>query len=70
VALLPKRLPPSAQAPDLAPQLRLVAHPRCRDEPVQVLAPWLLKHKGRIEIFYLHSYSPEINPVEVANADL
>lgn len=36
----------------------------------KVLAPWLLKHKGRIELFYLPSYSPEINPVEVANADL
>ncbi|HNK86329.1 MAG TPA: hypothetical protein PKL41_14075 [Flavobacteriales bacterium] len=48
----------------------MVAHPRCRDEPVQVLAPWLLKHKERIEIFYLPSYFPEINPVEVAKADL
>ncbi|MBX7128876.1 MAG: IS630 family transposase [Flavobacteriales bacterium] len=36
----------------------------------KVLAPWLLKHKERIEIFYLPSYFPEINPVEVAKADL
>ncbi len=36
----------------------------------KVLSPWLLKHKRRIELFYLPSYSPEINPVEVANADL
>lgn len=31
---------------------------------------WLLKHKDRIEVFYLPSYSPELNPDEMANADL
>lgn len=36
----------------------------------KVLTPWLLKQKRRIELFYMPSYSPEINPVEVANADL
>lgn len=35
VAHLLKRLPPT-QVPDQAPQPRLVALPRCRDEPVQV----------------------------------
>jgi len=34
------------------------------------LTPWLLKNKHRIELFFLPSYSPELNPVEVANADL
>jgi len=34
------------------------------------LRPWLYKNKRRLELFYLPSYSPEINPVEVANADL
>lgn len=36
----------------------------------KVLGPWLEKHKDRIELFFLPSYSPELNPVEVANADL
>ncbi len=29
---------------------------------------WLAEHVGLIEVFYLPSYSPELNPVEVANA--
>lgn len=36
----------------------------------KVLKPWLEKHADRIALFFLPSYSPEINPVEVANADL
>ena len=35
----------------------------------KVLQPWLQKNAGRIELFFLPSYSPELNPVEVANAD-
>jgi transposase len=31
---------------------------------------WLAKHKSKIEVFYLPSYSPELNPNEMANADL
>jgi transposase len=31
---------------------------------------WLAEHKHEIEVFYLPSYSPEINPNEMANADL
>jgi transposase len=31
---------------------------------------WLAEHKERIEVFYLPSYSPELNPDEMANADL
>ena len=31
---------------------------------------WLAKHKEQIEIFYLPSYSPELNPDEWLNADL
>lgn len=34
------------------------------------LQPWLQQHKRRLELFFLPSYSPELNPVEVANADL
>lgn len=34
------------------------------------LGPWLHKHRDRLELFFLPSYSPELNPVEVANADL
>ncbi len=36
----------------------------------KVLRPWLAKHKQRIELFFMPGYSPELNPVEVANADL
>jgi len=31
---------------------------------------WLLDHKDEIEMFYLPSYSPELNPEERLNADL
>ena len=31
---------------------------------------WLAQHKDQIEVFYLPSYSPELNPDEMANADL
>lgn len=31
---------------------------------------WLAKHHEAIEVFYLPSYSPELNPDEMANADL
>jgi transposase len=31
---------------------------------------WLEKHKQEIEVFYLPSYSPELNPDEYLNCDL
>jgi transposase len=31
---------------------------------------WLAEHMKKIEIFYLLSYSPELNPNELLNADL
>jgi len=31
---------------------------------------WLAKHADKIEVFYLPSYSPELNPDELLNADL
>ena len=31
---------------------------------------WLAEHIDEIEVFYLPSYSPELNPNEMANADL
>lgn len=31
---------------------------------------WLARHAEAIEVFYLPSYSPELNPDEMANADL
>ncbi len=36
----------------------------------KVLRPWLEQQKERIELFFMPGYSPELNPVEVANADL
>ena len=35
-----------------------------------ILKPWLEKHKKEIEIFYLPSYSPELNPDEYFNGTL
>lgn len=34
------------------------------------LAPWLERHKSEIELFYLPSYSPDLNPDERMNSDL
>jgi transposase len=31
---------------------------------------WLEKHREKIEVFYLPSYSPELNPDEYLNRDL
>jgi transposase len=31
---------------------------------------WLAQHIDQIEVFYLPSYSPELNPDEMANADI
>lgn len=36
----------------------------------KVVKAWLTEHKYEIEVFYLPSYSPELNPDEMANADL
>ncbi len=38
-----------------------------RSKPVMA---WLEEHKDKIEVFYLPSYSPELNPDERLNADL
>lgn len=36
----------------------------------KVVKAWLDEHKAQIEVFYLPSYSPELNPDERLNADL
>ena len=36
----------------------------------KVLQTWLEEHKAEIEIFYLPSYSPDLNPDELMNSDL
>ena len=36
----------------------------------KVAQAWLDKHKGQIEVFFLPSYSPELNPDEYLNCDL
>jgi len=36
----------------------------------RLVKAWLLAHAEAIEVFYLPSYSPELNPDEMANADL
>jgi len=36
----------------------------------KVLQPWLAENKDRIELFFLPSYSPDLNPDELLNHDL
>jgi len=36
----------------------------------KVLKPWLEENKDKIELFYLPSYSPELNPDELLNQDV
>lgn len=36
----------------------------------KLVTAWLEKHKDEIEVFYLPSYSPELNPDEYLNCDL
>ncbi|QKK01882.1 MAG: IS630 family transposase [Pseudomonadota bacterium] len=36
----------------------------------KVVKAWLAEHKDEIEVFYLPSYSPELNPDEYLNCDL
>lgn len=36
----------------------------------KLVKAWLLDHQDEIEMFYLPSYSPELNPEERLNADL
>jgi transposase len=36
----------------------------------QPVREWLAAHAGKIEVFYLPSYSPGLNPDELLNADL
>jgi transposase len=36
----------------------------------KVVQQWLVKNVDKIEVFYLPSYSPELNPGELLNADL
>jgi transposase len=36
----------------------------------KLVKAWLAKHEDEIEVFYLPSYSPELNPDEMLNADL
>ncbi|MEP0873233.1 transposase [Trichocoleus desertorum AS-A10] len=42
-------------------------HPVHRGQQVQ---QWLTEHKEQIELFYLPSYSPQLNPVEYLNGDV
>jgi transposase len=42
---------------------------RSLEPAVSCLKQWLAKHAEQIEVFYLPSYSPELNPDEYLNAD-
>ena len=43
---------------------------RLRVHRSALVRDWLARHKTQIEVFYLPSYSPELNPDEGLNADL
>lgn len=45
------------------------AHERC-DKKVKKVKEWLSKRIDKIEVFYLASYSPDLNPDEYLNRDL
>ena len=36
----------------------------------KILKPWLEENRSKIELFYLPSYSPELNPDELLNQDV
>jgi DDE superfamily endonuclease len=40
------------------------------EKHAKTVKAWLLERKDKIEVFYLPSYSPELNPEERLNADL
>ena len=40
------------------------------DKIVKLVKAWLEERKDRIEVFYLPSYAPELNPDERLNADM
>jgi transposase len=42
-------------------------HPAHRSKAVRA---WLASHKDQVELHFLPSYSPELNPDELVNADL
>jgi transposase len=43
---------------------------RLRVHRARLTQDWLAEHRSEIEVFYLPSYSPELNPDEGVNADL
>ena len=43
---------------------------RLRVHRARLTRDWLAEHRSEIEVFYLPSYSPELNPDEGVNADL
>ncbi|MFE7752938.1 transposase, partial [Streptomyces sp. NPDC057428] len=38
--------------------------------PLEIVRAWLAGHKDETELHFLPSYSPELNPDELVNADL
>jgi transposase len=41
-----------------------------RVHPSKAMEKWLAENEEKIQVFYLPSYSPELNPDELLNADL
>lgn len=52
--------------------LKMVCHTldNLRAHHAKIFKAWLGKYEKEIEIFYLPSYSPELNPDEYLNCDL
>ena len=53
-----------------APRKILLIADQLRAHKTPELLAWLAEHAGRIEVFYLPAYSPELNPVEYLNNDM
>lgn len=53
-----------------APRKLLLILDNLRVHHAKPVKAWLAEHADAIEVFYLPSYSPELNPDEMANADI
>ena len=53
-----------------APQKVFLIVDNLRVHHSKLVKAWAEEHKAQIELFYLPSYSPELNPDERLNADL
>ncbi|WP_432116152.1 transposase [Streptomyces sp. S1] len=62
---------PTTRGPATSPSpLTYLFHPPAQDGKRFSVRSWLADHADEIELHFLPSYSPELNPDELVNADL